>query len=36
MRKKNEGDTLGEQILKNMKEAVDNKTASIIDDAFYE
>ena len=35
MRKKEKGDTLGEQILKNMKEAIDNKTANIIDDAFY-
>lgn len=36
MRKKEKGDTLGEQILKNMKEAIDNKTANIIDDAFYQ
>ena len=36
MRKKKEGDTLGEQILKNMKQAMDDKTACLIDDSFYE
>jgi len=35
MRKKKEGDTLGEQIIKNMKEAMDSNTANLIDDAFY-
>ena len=36
MRKKKEGDTLGEQIIKNMKEAMDSNTANLIDDAFYQ
>jgi hypothetical protein len=35
MRKKKEGDTLGEQIIKNMKEAMDSNTVNLIDDAFY-
>lgn len=36
MRKKHDGDTLGEQIFKNMKEALNNDTFDIIDDAFYQ
>ena len=35
MRRKKEGDTLGEQILKNMKRAMKEDTALVIDDAFY-
>ena len=36
MRKKHDGDTLGEQILKNMKDTLSNDTFGIIDDAFYQ
>lgn len=35
MRRKKEGDTLGEQILKNMKKAMKEDTALVINDAFY-
>lgn len=35
MRKKNVGDTLGEQIMKNLSEVSEDQVVNLIGDAFY-